>query len=383
MSQKQKTKTQKKVAVQPKQNQQVTRIPRQPREKDEDLKAYLCALVNPFDDCAIGAQVPDRYAYPTNAVRAKGTFVCSSDANGVASMIMFADPFLSLLDMGGSAVSSANCGMAQYTNSVTSYAAATVASMQGLLNNFRLVGGGIKIRNNLPPTTATGRCIVAKIPAPGQMPGVNSLTNSVLLNSYIAGAVANIGSTTANTHLPSDILEFPDSAEYTLQDLITNELSVNFKPISALSEDFALTSTAFSTYNATLSAVSGDTVTTATGVPTTNDILNQHCRGWDCILLRFEGLPASTANCVEVEYIYHFEGSPKVALSSGSGFAVSVSNAKRHVNIVKYLSVIEQVASNPAIHILAKNVAEGAMSYAKAGPAGLMAMIAAKIGLTI
>jgi hypothetical protein len=342
---------------------------------------YYSALQAPFSKDAVGAQVPDMYSYPTATYHAAGNIVLSSDSNGIASVILYPHPYLFLLDMGGAAVSSSNIGMTQYANSVTSYAACTLVNLSLEVQNFRTVGAGIEIRNNLPPTSATGRVIVSKVPVSGQQPGPGALGANVLLNSYIAYATVGIGGTTANTNLPSTIMEYPDTQEVTVQDLITNCLAVNFRPLSPQAFNFQQSADKV-LVNATTTLVSGDVVTTATGAPTANDAVYSAI-GWDAILIRCEGLPASTANCIEIKYIHHYEGTPTVALGGGTGITISSEQPKPPVAPIKHLMILDQVLASPSIRLLAKTVAQGAIAYGTGGSSLLMATMAAKLGVTM
>jgi len=35
-------------------------------------------------------------------------------------------------------------------------------------------------------------------------------------------------------------------------------------------------------------------------------------------MLRFEGLPVSTSNCIEIKYVLHFEGTPSFTNAAGA-----------------------------------------------------------------
>jgi len=81
--------------------------------------------------------------------------------------------------------------------------------MTAVFSNYRVVGGGIQIRNLQPPTSATGRVIVAPVPLCGTVPGPSVLGINAMVNANAAFVIAGVQATSNTSGIPSDILELP------------------------------------------------------------------------------------------------------------------------------------------------------------------------------
>lgn len=279
--------------VQPKQKQQAQRMKSKPSNGDASLQSYELALSLPFDKDAIGATVPDMYSYPTATYHAQGTITLSSNATGVSSVLLLPHPFLSLLDMTGASVNTA--GMQQYTNTTVAYAATTQANLAGELTNFRVVGCGYKVRNLLPPTTATGRVIVAPIPVSGLFPGPSLLSSAAGNNNNIAASAIGINTGSLTNGFGSDILELPAAEEFTVQDIIANSIHLNCQPVTPAAFDFH-SALNFIGYNAADNLIGGNAynIVAGTVVAGNDSLASENALGWDAYMFRAEGLPVST-----------------------------------------------------------------------------------------
>jgi hypothetical protein len=372
--------------VQPKQKQQAQRMKSKPSNGDASLQSYELALSLPFDKDAIGATVPDMYSYPTATYHAQGTITLSSNATGVSSVLLLPHPFLSLLDMTGASVNTA--GMQQYTNTTVAYAATTQANLAGELTNFRVVGCGYKVRNLLPPTTATGRVIVAPIPVSGLFPGPSLLSSAAGNNNNIAASAIGINTGSLTNGFGSDILELPAAEEFTVQDIIANSIHLNCQPVTPAAFDFH-SALNFIGYNAADNLIGGNAynIVAGTVVAGNDSLASENALGWDAYMFRAEGLPVSTSNCLEIEYIIHYEGTPK--LPSGAGTLAPGSAPKPHINLLGHMSVLSRVLNRPPIKLASDIVGSGMKGYKSlmsgdfGGALSAGSSIMAKLGLTL
>jgi hypothetical protein len=373
--------------VQTKQQQQQIRTKVNRVGSDESaLQSYELALSMPFDKSAIGATVPDMYSYPTATYHAEGTTTLSSNASGVISVLLLPHPFLSMVDMTGTSVNTS--GMQQYLNTTVAYAATTQANLAGELTNFRVVGCGYKIRNLLPPTTATGRIIVAPVPVSGLFPGPSLLATAAGNNNNIAAAAIGVNTGSLTNGFGSDILELPAAEEFTVQDVIANSIHLNCQPVTPAAFDFH-NSLNFIGYNAADNLVGGNAYVITTGtIAAGNDaISSESAIGWDAYMLRAEGLPISVTNCLEIEYVIHYEGTPK--LPSGAGTLAPGAAPKPHINLLGHMSVLSRVLNRPPIKLATDIVGRGISGYKAlmsgdlGGAVSAGSSIFAKLGLTL
>jgi hypothetical protein len=340
---------------------------------------YLAALTEPFSPNAQGARVPDQWSFPTVTYRSRGTMVFSSDSSGVASATFFCNPLISCINNDGATVTG---GMSQYANSPVVWAAATQSSLSGVLASYRCVGGGISIRSNLPPTTATGRFIISHVPVASPGIGTSVLNSaSIVVDAESAcGFILGLDTGGTSNPWPADILELPDSQEFTVQDVISQSVECHFKPITPLAFGFCdaadnLRLNAAATYKAGASSflVSGGTAATYDN-PGEIDM-----RGWDAFLIRAEGLPVSTTAAFEVEYVYHYEGNPAMVTTAGALEPNTPPVAC--VNLPAFQSAISKGLTLPSFIQTTKDIGGSLLKGVKS--AGALGLFAAKLGMAL
>jgi len=356
----------------------------------QQLNSYAAALHAPFDRAALGAKVPDMFSYPVATYHCEGTVTLRSDANGVSSVVITPDPFCTLVD--ATTASVASTSMYNYVGAYTAYAAVTQTNLSNQLANFRVVGGGIEVRNLMPPTTATGRVITATVPMADVLPGPNALSNTSISNftlvNKLTSVVPSSGShvSQGTSGLPSTILQLPGAVHLSSQDLISSNLKVNFKPCSPEAFHFR------STQNDYILGYTGSTAINeaaganlVSGIPATsynnlNDsFASKAPLGFDAILLRFEGCTPSTT-IADVKYVLHFEGSPTVTNNVAS--IIADAQASSYVDIAGHQSVLSKVLSMPNIMIGMDALASGISGFAKGGMIGAASNVLSKLGMT-
>lgn len=97
-------------------------------------------------------------------------------------------------------------------------------------------------------------------------------------------------------------------------------------------------------------------------------------KGSEVVLLRFEGLPSSYTNAVEIKYIFHFEGTPAM------NFDTVLTSATEPVVVMNPLRV-EEVRSKSIVEDGIKIVPSFTMRNNGGDPFGALATMFAKMGL--
>jgi hypothetical protein len=264
-----------------------------------------------------------------------------------------------------------------------------LAQMDAVMSNFRFVAGGYEIRNLIPPTTATGRVIVAKVPVSGYFPGPNALASNSFLNWNIANGAVQVSSisNSYSTGFPSGILSLPWAEEFTMQDIISDTIRVSHRICSATAYDFHQTGSN-AAENATVDLAGGLAVTGSSGVPVTgiDSLTDETAIGWDAVLIRFEGLPASTTGVAEIKYIQHYEGSPSVSASTSGTILAPSSSTEPHVDPIGLLNVTQKLSVEPSISLVSKIVGAAGSWLGRQittkGP-DLMSAILSRMGLQL
>jgi len=340
------------------------------------------ALHRPFADEALGARVPDMFSAPTVTYHTKGTVTVASNVSGIASVLISPNPLLGLVDMTTDSVASTS--MYRYSSS-SQYAATSLVNLQGAFSTYRVVGMGVRIKCLIAPTTAIGRIIVAPFNVSSGGPGPASLTGIGWQNQQIAqllGSPFQGSSTTSG--LPSTIIELPCSQEYTLQDIITNTVEFWSKPVGPGAFEFHNTYNnvniaGASTYTSSnsVTAVAG---TISASVSDLEDVSS--FKGWQGLLIRGEGLSEEVTN-FEVEYIYHFEGTPAVPTTT-SGQIVPTVPANTHIDIVGFHNTLSNVLGDQPIKLVAEFLTKQASDYYTGGGGKkLLSTMMARMGLSV
>lgn len=269
-----------------------------------EVAAYYAGLHDPFSRTARGVRYLDPVSYPTTTAVSEGVFNVVTDGSGRASLAVLSDPFVSLVAVAGTVVTSSG---GNWPNNPACWYTATMGQMAGVFSTYRTVASGIQIRNLQQPVTTQGRLYAAKSSGTGYIPGPifmqepGNLTN--LLN-----LILNVGD------IDSRILTLPESTETTMQDLIQNCLPINSRPSSASCTNFKST---LSNNSWAPGFVVGEMIYQIPSGPLKEaEPSNMHINGRDVILLNFVGCPANTT-IAEIKYVYHFEGTPSMNGTAG------------------------------------------------------------------
>lgn len=283
-----------------------------PLGPDAQLKL---ALANPFDKRAEGVRICDSYAFPTATYHLKGTATLVSPAATTSgSVLVYANPLYSYVDLSNNSFVGASftstTSMNPYSSNTGIFGAASAASLNNVLDTYRVVCCGFKIRVQAPELTRTGRLMIAPVVIGRSIPGIGALTTQVLLPTDGA-AVRLLGGLTPAEANSSGIIQLPGAFETSLNDLAVKDILLLPKPSAPAWQTFHTTATN-TTFNATV--VDGDSsgYNTAGAAIITDNSDTIDCSGWSGFIVHFEGLPAAATPVIDIEYIYHVEGTPQI-----------------------------------------------------------------------
>jgi hypothetical protein len=287
-----------------------------PRSGSGNISAFKACLVDPFSASALGARMPDEFAFPTATYHSHGTIAVQSPAGyTTVNLALFPHPFLSVVDTNNGSYNSTNeiISYAGYSYSVNSgiYGATSPAAFLGELGEYRVVGAGWKVRVTMPELTRTGRLIFAPIPGCRDLPGFNALNNTMLSSGSAADSrlLGGIGVVRAGT---ASILNLPGAFEISMGDLGARDIFLSSKPTSASYSQFHTAISGATYYTGTTPIAQGDNdlVNPAGGIISvdTSDMLDfSNMSGW---LVHGEGYPNVISPIIDIEFIMHFEGTP-------------------------------------------------------------------------
>jgi len=280
------------------------------------------------------------------------------------------NPLLSFVNGIGVANSS---GYTQFGTS-SCYGAVSVSTLSSVLDGYRVVGWGLRIRNLQAPGTATGMIEVAQVPCNGTIPGLAAIAESnITFANFIPLSIGGVSNSTAFYSL----LGYPESDEFAVQELMANDLLICGKITSPDYLRFRNTDNAV-TLSASRQLVDGaEQNTTGNTIAATGGGDAANCQGRTAILVRLRGFPASVTSVIDIEVIYHLEGTPTVqavpTLESGA-------RAEIAVNPSEMAMVVSKLARDPPARIISPMLAH-ARRAASGAAHGVLSSINTRLGL--
>jgi hypothetical protein len=312
-----------------KQKQQKKSQGRAPNKRSNQLAnggqrdQFTLALSDPFHPGAMGCRVPDPFPFPTVTYHLHQTTVLGCAGTNTSGAAMFMpNPCYSLADVRHSIDTSTNTvtntAMTRYNATSTNvayglYASTGQSNLNTIFETWRIVSWGIKISNLQPQLSGTGRVIIAIIPCGDTVPTIAELTQGSILN----GAITYVTGVPVTALDSSSLLQLPSAMEFAVNDFMHGDIEISGM----------YTNTNFWTFkNAVNNAgfftgwTSGDQSDyNASGVGQLNGFKDATRMVGGCaVAIYFEGFPAGATNSLQVESIYHLEGTPAISANSNT-----------------------------------------------------------------
>lgn len=291
-------------------------------------ESFAHALADPFSADARGARVPDLYAFPTNTFRLQTSMLMGANSTEFGAVFL-PNPYVSALDLGdlGSVASSVTSlgGARRFTGASAFMGLTTPTLFTPLATAFRVVGGGIKIRNLIPELTATGRIYVALFPvASGGVPNYRML-DGVIPSAGYSGILQRMGLPLVSGLRTAALQMQPVSKDFTVGQVVGDEeIEVNFSVYHPDFFRFKPTGATSVAYNSQFAEVDdvAQVLTTTTGLTDPTYSGNKEAMqidGGSAIVVWIEGVPASANAPFEVDVCLHLECVPLVVAGGTTG----------------------------------------------------------------
>lgn len=312
-------------------------------KRPEAGESFSHAMSSPFSLEARGARVPDLYSFPTNTFRLQTSMLMGASQTEFGACF-FPNPYFTAFDTGQAALTIANVtstgGCRRFASANSFMGLTTPDLFVPLATAYRVVGGGIKIRNLLPELTATGRVYIACVPvASNGVPNYNFLeSQNPATTAYYNEILDRMGVPRLQVMRSASLQMEPVAKDFTIGQLVGDEeLEVDFgiyhpdffrfKPTSAKSTAF---SSVLSEYD--------DVGVNATGVVVPNvsgSKSGMQIDGGSAIIVWFEGVPSTAAAPIEVDICLHLECVPVIAAlgtTTNQGITPESDNPPRPVH---------------------------------------------------
>jgi len=325
--------------------------------------AFFKALTDPFNPDSLGCQVPDPFPFPTETFHVHQTTVLGTvGAATTAGVLLMPNPLTSLIDLthvnnlgvpGAQCVSTSSMTPYGATFSVPNsaiYGAISQANLNLNMSTYRVVSWGVKISNLQPQLSATGRFFISYLPCGDTMPTGQDI--NLATTSGIIAPMVSMNPTSLNSSI---ILECPTAFEFTAADLMRGDIQLAGM----------YTNSNFWTFKSTVGAgtsgvnfMGDDVSVTAVNAVSLSYKDAYRCAGGCGIVLFVEGLPAGVANQIQIETIYHLEGTPN--FTGGSSNSALVPSTGRTTNIGTQNNVDVAMIAASALKNTVKFLKEGA-----------------------
>lgn len=325
--------------------------------------AFFKALTDPFNPDSLGCQVPDPFPFPTETFHVHQTTVLGTvGAASTAGVLLLPNPLTSLVDLthvnnllvpGAQCVSSTSMTPYGTTFALPNsaiYGAISQSNLNLNMSTYRVVSWGVKISNLQPQLSATGRFFISYLPCGDTMPtgqDINLATNNGIISPMVSMNASSLNS--------SIILECPTAFEFTAADLMRGDIQLAGM----------YTNSNYWTFKSTVGAGSsganfvGDEVSVTVANLVTSSYKDAYrCVGGCGIVLYVEGLPAGVLNQIQIETIYHLEGTPN--FSGGSTNSSLVPSVGRTTNVGTQNNVDVAMIAASALKNTVKFLKEGA-----------------------
>lgn len=291
----------------------------------DNSKNWKRTMLDIFNPKFRGTKLPGDNRFPTNTFIRDGTIniiTGGSFTNACYALCPNAyTAFVSVQKLNSNVEPcSVTTGMQNYTANPAVWECAN--SWSNLVACCRMTGIGWKVRLNMPVNVVTGRLIVVPFPDVTKYYGVNALYNNTMTSNSTAASQL-LGGGAPSILSSSSIFNMPGAIEYTLADLVGQDLLLRSKIVSDDVFTFK-TVNGYGTYNATLDEGAASLYTASTGLTVQYDNPDDGRlgNGWTGYLMYFEGCPSTTPT-FDISYMYQFEGMPNTAGTNDGAYASS------------------------------------------------------------
>lgn len=326
----------------------------QKQSLDPVLSSYYLSLVDPFHVGALGAKVPDQYSCPTVTQTIRGSFTVTADASGNALLLALPNPLVALAMQTGSCGDFSTITYGDATTRTNGYWGIDKSGFPSKLDNYRVVGYGIRVTGLSSMTNSSGKFIFGTYPITTSwstkdftVGGATPATNASLTAAQFwkeLGVPYN-----GSTAVPSALVNMPGSRVYSAVEASENIIELCPRLSTPAAMNFRETADSFLGFD----YVSGST--------SAGDASYLKIDGYEACYVYYTGGTASTSS-FDVEIVYHLEGKP--SLNTGATQAVlaiqpSASHTVSPVKPIGMLKCLEAAAREPVV----KTVIEQAANF--------------------
>lgn len=313
---------------------------------DVEVLKYYMALTDPFAEAALGAKVPDQYSCPTTTQTVRASLTITANASGNACALVFPNPVASTYLLNGNSGEFSTTTWGDGTTFAQSRWGVDPTIFAGKLDNYRVVGYGVRVTGLSSMTNASGKFIVGTYPVTSAWitkdftVGGNTMATNAAFSKIAtekAWGVPYNGATSS----PGNFVNLPGSRVISAIEASENIIEIRPRLCSPDALNFR---------DASDNVIGTDAITQALGTASFGDSDYLELRGQEAVYVYYTGGVAATST-FDLELIYHLEGKPNLSAGSQAvtGIVPSSSNMMSPVKPIGMMKALEHAAREPTV----------------------------------
>jgi len=335
----------------PKGKRKALQIPKQVRD-DPSVHQYWLALSDPFHPDAVGARVPDMYAAHTATYTIRATHTITANAGGAASVFIFPNVVTAAFLAQGVSADFVSTVWGDNTTFTQSRWGINDTSLGAKLDNYRIVGMGLRVTNMSSMTNASGKFIMGTYPISSTWHTKDFAVGSAILptNAGMTQAATTtewgIPQTSAGGGqiAPNLLVQYPGAQVRSALEMGEVAFDIVPRPVDPRAFEFRSPNGQSTGWETAGSAAAGATITGNA------DFLDLN--GFEASFVSLQGAVGSTSS-YDLELVYHIEGRPYLAgisatTAQGELVTPSASNASP-VNPLGFFEAVSLAVKLPAV----------------------------------
>lgn len=327
----------------------IHKIPRSITQDADTVKYYL-ALTDPFNPEAVGARVPDMHAAHTATYTIRATHTVTADTNGNAYATFFPNVAAASYLVLGNSPDYSNINWGDGGAQTAARWGINVPNFSSKLDNYRIVGYGIRVTNLSSMTNSQGKFVMGSYPISSSWHtrdfqiGNKTLPVDGLFTRQNTIGDWGIPMTTTGTITPSLLVQYPGAQLRSALDMAEKAYDIVARPVDPRCFNFRAANNTTGGWE-TAGALAGGVVTTGS-----SEYLDLN--GFEALFVSLTGGVASTSS-YDIEVVYHIEGRPYLSGISGvtaqNELVVPAATSASPVNPLGFMEAVATAVRQPAV----------------------------------
>lgn len=313
---------------------------------DPSVSSYLAALSNPFSDRAGGARVPDQFSAHTTTFELRASHTITASALGNVGVWVMPNVVTAMVVPDGTFPGSQTITWLNNTSANPScsrwgFDRDTLGSR---LQNYRIVGMGVRVANMSSMTNSSGKIIMGSYPINayyvtkdfalgGTTPATN--TSATGANTCSKWGILN----SAGVIDYASLVNYPGTKVVSGLEAAEHEFDVIPKPCQPSAFEFREPNDSYQGYGF-FGYISGSL---AAGDPSYLKL-----DGFEACFIALTGGVASTT-ALDIEIVYHIEGAPQIGAGNASNNFVNQQGSQSPTNMSGFFSAVEYALKLPTV----------------------------------